>query len=240
MMNSNIQRYIKESFESLNINLDNNKIDKINKYINFLIKENKKHNLTAIKEPKEIVKVHFLDSAVVLNSEEIIGKIVDIGTGAGFPGFVFKILNEDIKLTLVESSLKKVNFLKMLQVELDIFSDIEVIHSRAEDLGKDIKYRGQFDIVTSRAVAPLNILLEYTAPFCKNNGKIILYKGPAYKKELEDADNAIQKLNLKLINTYSLDIPMLDGDRYILKFKRVDNLDNKFPRRPGIPKKRPL
>lgn len=239
-MSDDIKKYIKEAFNKLNIKLNDEKLKKIDKYISFLIQENKKHNLTAIKNIKKIVQIHFLDSAAILNSEKIKGRVIDVGTGAGFPGFVFKILIDDINLTLLESNLKKVNFLKMLQIKLDMFSDIEVIHSRAEELGHYIQYRKKYDVVTSRAVAPLNILLEYTAPFCEDDGKIILYKGPAYKKELEDALDAIEKLNLKLIADYKLKIPNLTGKRYLLKFIRVGNLDNKFPRRPGIPKKRPL
>jgi len=240
-MNKNsLKDYLDRGFKQIGLELNKNQKEQILKYIDFLIQENKKYNLTSITEPKEIVKVHFLDSAGLFLKSNIGGKVIDIGTGAGFPGFVFKILKPDVKLTLLEASLKKANFLKMLQVELELYEDIEVLHARAEDLGQNKDYRFQYDYVTSRAVAPLNILLEYTAPFCKNEGKILLYKGPSYQDELKEAHKAIQKLNLKYMNSYKLDIPFLDGTRYILEFVRKNELSDKYPRRAGIPKKRPL
>ena len=240
MKNNNLKKYIKSGFEKLNINLNQKQLDQFNKYVDFLIKENKKYNLTSITDPKEVVKVHFLDSAGIFKKEKIKGKVIDIGTGAGFPGFVFKILNPEIKLTLLESSLKKVKFLKMLQIELKILEGVEVLHDRAEDLGQSNDYRKQYNIVTSRAVAPLNILLEYTVPFCSDKGQLLLYKGPSYEKELKEAKNSVEELNLKLDSSYKLDIPLLTGERYILKFIRVGPLKDRYPRRPGIPKKRPL
>ena len=235
-----LSKIIKEEFNSMDINLSKHQITMINKYIDFLIKENQKYNLTSITEPKEVIKLHFLDSASVFQLKDINGKVIDIGTGAGFPGFVFKIIQNDIDLTLLEASLKKANFLKMLQVELDLYKKIEVLHDRAEDLGQNKLYRSKYDIVTSRAVAPLNILLEYTVPFCKLEGSILLFKGPSYKKELDEAQNAMKSLNTKLIDVYDINIPGLDQQRYILEFKVSSILDKKYPRRAGIPKKRPL
>lgn len=240
MDKNKLKEYITRGFNQLGIELKINQKEQIIKYIDFLIKENKKYNLTSITEPKEIVKVHFLDSAGIFVNENIKGKVIDIGTGAGFPGFVFKILNPAIKLTLLEASLKKVNFLKFLQLELKLVEGIEVLHARAEDLGQNRDYRFKYDYVTSRAVASLKILLEYTAPFCNDKGKILLYKGPSYKKELKEAQNAIDVLNLKHTKSYRLEIPFLEGTRYILEFVREDKLLNKYPRRAGIPKKRPL
>jgi len=235
-----LSKIIKEEFNSMDINLSKDQITMINKYIDFLIKENQKYNLTSITEPKEVIKLHFLDSASVFQLKDINGKVIDIGTGAGFPGFVFKIINNDIDLTLLEASLKKANFLKMLQVELDLYKKIEVLHDRAEDLGQNKLYRSKYDIVTSRAVAPLNILLEYTVPFCKSEGSILLFKGPSYKKELDEGKNAMESLNTKLIDVYDINIPGLNQQRYILEFKVANILDKKYPRRAGIPKKRPL
>jgi 16S rRNA (guanine527-N7)-methyltransferase len=231
---------IKDEFNSINLNLSDKQANMINEYMDFLIKENKKYNLTSITDPKDIIKLHFLDSAALFSKKDIKGKVIDIGTGAGFPGFVFKIINSDIDLTLLEASLKKVNFLKMLQVELDLYDKIEVIHGRAEDLGQDKAYRNKYDVVTSRAVAPLNILLEYTVPFSNPDGSIILYKGPSYKDELNEAENALKTLKTKLINIYDIDIPNLEQERFILEFNVRGNLDEKYPRRAGIPKKRTL
>lgn len=231
---------IKDKFKSIDISLNDKQADMINSYIDFLIKENKKYNLTSITDPNDIIKLHFLDSAAVFSKKEINGKVIDIGTGAGFPGFVFKIINTDIDVTLLEASLKKTNFLKMLQVELDLYDKIEVIHGRAEDLGQNKAYRNLYDVVTSRAVAPLNVLLEYTVPFCNSDGTILLYKGPSYKEELSEAKQAIKTLQTELINVYDINIPNFDHERYVLEFNFKGNLAQKYPRRAGIPKKRPL
>lgn len=240
MGKTNLKKYLIDSFDLLNIRLNSDQVDKIKKYIDFLIKENKKYNLTAIEKPYEIIDLHFIDSAVGLTKYNINGKVIDIGTGAGFPGFVFKILKPNIELTLLDSSLKKVNFLKMLQIEIDLSKNIEIIHGRAEDYGQKSKYRFKYDYVLSRAVAPLAVLLEYTACFCKPKGKILLYKGPNYKEELKEANNAIKKLNLKLKDVYSINHPNIDRERYLLELTSGGKLDNKYPRRSGIPKKRPL
>ncbi len=235
-----LKRFIYDGFSELNINLQQKQIERFYDYLKFLMAENKKYNLTSITDPKKISTLHFFDSAGLFLNNDIKGKVIDIGTGAGFPGFVLKIVRPDIAITLVESSLKKVKFLKMLQIELDLYDNIEVIHNRAESLGHDKNYRGRYDFVCSRAVAPLNILLEYTAPFCKKTGLILLYKGPAYKKELNGAQKAINLLNLRLKNIYKLDIPFLEKERELLAFERKDLLEDKYPRRPGIPKKTPL
>jgi 16S rRNA (guanine527-N7)-methyltransferase len=240
MKNKELNTLIKKGFKRLKIDLSKNQLSQLNKYIEFLISENKKYNLTSITDPKEIVKLHFLDSAGILLKEDIKGKVIDIGTGAGFPGFIFKIINPDLDLTLVEANLKKVNFLKLLQIELNLYENIEVFHKRAEDLAHDENYRHKYDFVTSRAVAPLNILLEYTVPFCKDEGKIILFKGPSYKEELDNSKKAMDILNAKLINIYELNIPFLKGDRFVLEFKSTDITGHKYPRKAGIPKKRPL
>jgi len=240
MKNKELNTLIKKGFKKLKIDLSKEQLFQLNKYIEFLISENKKYNLTSITEPKEIVKLHFLDSAGIFLKADIKGKVIDIGTGAGFPGFIFKIINPDLDLTLVEANLKKVNFLKLLQIELNLYENIEVFHKRAEDLAHDKNYRHKYDFVTSRAVAPLNILLEYTVPFCKDEGKILLYKGPSYKEELDNSKKALDILNVKLINIYELDIPFLKGDRFVLEFKSTDIIGHKYPRKAGIPKKRPL
>jgi 16S rRNA (guanine527-N7)-methyltransferase len=240
MKNKELNTLIKKGFKRLKIDLSKNQLSQLNKYIEFLISENKKYNLTSITDPKEIVKLHFLDSAGILLKEDIKGKVIDIGTGAGFPGFIFKIINPDLDLTLVEAILKKVIFLKLLQIELNLYENIEVFHKRAEDLAHDENYRHKYDFVTSRAVAPLNILLEYTVPFCKDEGKIILFKGPSYKEELDNSKKAMDILNAKLINIYELNIPFLKGDRFVLEFKSTDITGHKYPRKAGIPKKRPL
>jgi len=240
MNSKELNKFITTGFKGLNIDLSKEQLAQLNQYIEFLISENKKYNLTSITEPKEIVKLHFLDSAGIFLKKDIKGKVLDIGTGAGFPGFIFKIINPELDLTLVESNLKKVNFLKLLQIELDLYKDIEVFHKRAEDLAHDDNYRYQYDYVTSRAVAPLNVLLEYTVPFCSEDGKILLFKGPSYQEELDNSQKAMDILNAKLINIYELDIPFLEVGRFVLEFKRTDITGQKYPRKAGIPKKRPL
>ncbi len=240
MKNNEVKKYIKKGFEKINISLSKEQLIQLNTYMKFLISENKKYNLTSITEPKEIVKLHLLDSAGIFIKEDIEGKVIDIGTGAGFPGFIFKIINPDIGLTLVESNLKKINFLKLLQIELDLYENIAAFHERAEYLAHDDNFRYEYDVVTARAVAPLNILLEYTVPFCKKEGKILLFKGPSYPKELNNSKNAMDILNVKLKYIHELDIPFLEGSRFVLEFSRTDIIGKKYPRKAGIPKKRPL
>lgn len=228
----------------LGFNVQQSLLNKFWLYMEFLLAENKKYNLTGITEPEEIITKHFFDSLSLCVLDKINIKnsdyILDLGTGAGFPGLVLKIMFSDINIVLLDSTLKKVNFLILLISKLGIKNNIQVFHKRAEKLGKDINYRSSFDLVVSRAVAPLNILCEYTIPFVKNEGFAVYYKGPDYEQELGPAEEAISVLGGKIDSINKVKVPGLDGERYILVIKKVSSTPNNYPRRPGIPKKDPL
>ena len=233
---------IESGLDELNLDYDDNKIIKLWDYMNFLLKENKKYNLTNITDEKEVIKKHFYDSLAPLTMVKIdfAENILDLGTGPGFPGMVWKIFFPKKKFFLLDSTLKKVNFLKLLSVELELYNNLEIKHGRAETFAKNNKYREKYDLVLSRAVAPLNILAEYTLPFTSKNGLLYFFKGPDYKKEIKNSKNSFKKLGGKHIDTIELKIPGLDAERYLLIYKKVKNTSKKFPRRAGIPKKRPL
>ncbi len=216
-------------------------------YLNFLIQENKKYNLTGIDDPEKIIYKHFLDSLSIINKIEFKKneKIIDIGTGAGFPGFVLKIVFPEIDLILLDSRLKRIHFLKMLiNEQLSEYSylgdNIKIFHERAEKLAQNNNYRQKFDYVLSRAVAPMNILCEYTLPFLKMNKIAVLYKGKNYQKEIANAEKALTELGGKIVQVKNVEIPKIDKKRVLIYINKIADTPDKYPRKPGIPKKRPL
>ena len=239
---SEFKNYLTSNLEQMKIQYTTKKIKKLWTYMNFLIQENKKYNLTNITEKKEITKKHFLDSLAPLAEVDMnyFENIIDIGTGPGFPGMVWKIFFPKKEFLLVDSTLKKVNFLKLLSAELNIYDKLEIKHGRAEDLGNNKEYRDKFDLVLSRAVAPLNILSEYTLPFASQGAFLFYFKGPNYKKEILNSEKAFQKLGGKLEDSLKLNIPSLEAERYLIVYKKIKNTPNQYPRKAGIPKKRPL
>lgn len=242
MKYNEFNEYITKGLDQMEITYTSQKIKKLWVYMKFLLKENQKYNLTTITDEKEIIKKHFLDSLAPLVEVDMsyFEKIIDIGTGPGFPGMVWKIFFPDKKFVLIDSTLKKINFLKLLSVELDICNKLELKHGRAEDLGHQKEYREKFDLVLSRAVAPLNILNEYTLPFASKGSFLFYFKGPNYEKEIHNSEKAFKKLGGELEESLKLNIPSLEADRYLIVYKKTTNTPNKYPRKAGIPKKRPL
>ncbi len=241
MERERFNNYLTAGLKKFNIAYQPVQLDLLWEYMSFLIKENRKYNLTAIEEPEEIIIKHFFDSlapASLIDFESDI-RMIDVGTGAGFPGLVIKILYPTIKLTLLDSLLKRVNFLKLLTARLGL-EEIDIIHSRAEDLGQNNEYREKFDLAVSRAVAAANILSEYTLPLVREGGSVLLYKGPNYLDELTDAEDGISLLGGEITNLIEIDIPGLDEKRYLIQVKKRGKTPVKYPRRAGIPKKRPL
>ncbi len=200
------------------------------------------HNVTAIKDPFEIVVKHFIDSLFLAkfypNLKKGI-KIIDIGTGGGFPGIPLKIIFPNLELFLVESVKKKTDFLKLLIDNLNI-SGIIILRERAEILGQKKDLRERFDIVVSRAVAPLPVLLEITSPFAKVGGTLIAYKGEDVREELRGAKRALETFNLIIDDIYFYRLPIIDHKRSLVFFEKTKKLSDRYPRRPGIPQKRPL
>ena len=225
--------------EKLNLTLTEEQIEKFYNYMNLLIEWNKKINLTAIVEPKDIILKHFIDSLTI---EKYIKKgenIIDVGTGAGFPGIPLKIAREDLKITLADSLNKRINFLNEVINKLNL-KDIETIHTRAEELGKNKKYREKFDVATSRAVANMSTLSEYLIPFVKVKGRCICMKSSDIDTELENAKKAINILGCKIESKDKFDLPNSDLGRSVIILRKVKNTPSKFPRKAGTPAKEPI
>ena len=222
--------------KKINILLNEEQIEKFYKYMNLLIEWNKKINLTAIIEPKEIILKHFIDSLTINKYIKDNSKIADVGTGAGFPGLVIKILFPNLKVTLVDSLNKRIEFLKKVIQELNL-KDIEAIHARAEEFSK--LNREKFDIVTSRAVAPLNILLEYNIPLLKTNKYFVAYKG-IISQEIINSEHALKELNAKVENVEEFLLPIEQSNRTLVLIKKEKTTNKKYPRKNADIKKKPL
>ncbi|MDK2821116.1 MAG: rRNA (guanine527-N7)-methyltransferase [Clostridia bacterium] len=237
-----VNSQIIETFiQNTGIEITNDKQLKLRNYIDLLMEYNKKFNLTNITEEGEIWRKHVIDSLLIFYYLKIPNRIsmLDVGTGAGIPGLVLKICRPDLKITLLESQKKKVNFLNLVIDKLGL-NDVSCIWDRAEKLGHDLKYREKFDMVVARGVASLNILAEYCLPFVKIDGLMVAYKGPKAKTELSEAKNAINLLggNEVILKEYKL--PEGDDDRSLIIIKKDTMTPSKYPRRPGIAFKRPI
>lgn len=225
--------------EKLNLTLTEEQIEKFYNYMNLLIEWNKKINLTAIVEPKDIILKHFIDSLTIVKYIKEGETIIDVGTGAGFPGIPLKIAREDLKITLADSLNKRINFLNEVINKLDL-KNIETIHTRAEELGKNKKYREKFDIATSRAVANMSTLSEYLIPFIKVEGKCICMKSSDIDTELENAKNAINILGCEIESKDKFNLPNNDLGRSVIILRKVKHTPSKFPRKAGTPAKEPI
>ena len=230
---------LKNKCEKLKIKIEEKNIEKFYKYMKLLLEWNKKINLTAIIEPNEVILKHFVDSLTISKYIEDDSTLVDVGTGAGFPGMPLKIIREDLEITLVDSLNKRINFLKEIIEELEL-KNIKAIHSRAEEFGKNVKYREKFDYATSRAVANLSTLSEYLIPLVKIKGRIISMKGSEVKEELIDSKNAINVLGGKILKVDEFQLPSSDIKRNIIIIEKVKNTPNKYPRKAGTPAKDPI
>jgi len=205
------------------------------RYYELLVDWNSRMNLTAITEKEDVAKKHFLDSLLAIPYLPEGASCIDVGTGAGFPGIPLAIMRPDLSMTLLDSLNKRVGFLKEVCQELGL--TIQCIHSRAEDGGKSPLYRERFDIALSRAVAPLNVLLELTTPFVKVGGTAIAYKGPSAKEEMAACDRAKAVLGLDL-SLMAFDAQY--GERTLVMAKKIAPAPAKYPRKAGEPSKKPL
>lgn len=205
-------------------------------YFEELVSYNEKVNLTNIVEKYDVFTKHFLDSLLPIVEIPENASVVDVGTGAGFPGLPLKIVREDIELTLVDSLNKRITFLNMICDKLKIKSNN--VHSRAEDFAKT--NREKFDIATARAVAKLNTLLEYLLPLVKIGGHVIAYKGSNYQEELNDAKNAIEILGGEIVKTLPFSLPNETGERNIIIIKKIKPTPIEYPRGRNLPKSNPI
>ena len=222
-----------------NIEINDNQVSMFYEYMNLLLEWNEKINLTAITEPKEVIVKHFIDSILAAQFIKSESSIIDVGTGAGFPGIPLKIMNESLNLTLLDSLNKRTIFLQEVVNRLNL-KNVTIIHGRAEDIAQDNKHREMYDYAISRAVAPLNILLEYLVPYTRVNGNIIAMKGSSAEEEIDIAKNAINKLNVSIREKAVKQLPDESGERYILVFNKEKKTDKIYPRKAGTPKKNPL
>lgn len=204
-----------------------------------LLEENKRQNLVSRRSVYSELDKHIEDSRQLLEYMPISRqKIIDIGSGAGFPGMILALDSPQAEFTLVESDLKKSRFLKRVVAELNL-TNVEVIRSRVEELGRELDYREQFDICTCRAVASMNVILEYGFPLLKVGGKMVQWKGINYQQEIAEAHNALRLLRAEVsgVVRYTL---MEDRDRALVVVKKLKTTPEEYPRRTGIPTKRPL
>ena len=233
----NIKEFIEE-LKRINIEINEKQLEQLNKYYELLCIWNEKINLTRIVKKEDVYLKHFYDSATLNSIIELnnIENICDFGTGAGFPGIVIKILFPKIHITLVDSLNKRINFLNEVIKELDL-KNIEAVHSRIEDYAKE--NREKYDLVVARAVASLNILLEYSAPIIKINKNFVAMKANI-DEELENCKNAMQKLSLELVDRKEFILPKEESKRNLLLFKKKKATEKKYPRSSGEIKKKPL
>jgi len=242
-------RQLQAGARALGIDLTPAQLDQFERYYQALVQWNRKFNLTAITGYEAVQAKHFLDSlagAPILAKE--LGEalpmqrplhLVDVGTGAGFPGVPLKILEPKIKLTLMDGTGKKIQFLHRLIEELGL-ANAETVQGRAEELGRRPTYRGQFDVVTARAVAPLNTLVEYLLPLARRGGYALIYKGPGAPEEFRAARKAIDILGGETTRMAPVEIPFVEGRRFIFLIKKVRRTPDLYPRGQGLARKQPI
>ena len=239
MDNKDFNIILEQYLFDLNIVLNETQKNQFYDYMNLLIEWNKKINLTAIIEPNDIILKHFIDSMTINKYIKEKDEVIDIGTGAGFPGIPLKISIPNIKIDLLDSLNKRINFLSLVVNQLKL-ENIKCIHSRVEEFAKNKLNREKYDVVTSRAVANLNVLSEYMLPLVKIGGKCICMKGPNIKEEIENSKNAIRILGGEIEGVKEFNLPNTDINRTIIIIKKIKSTSNKYPRKPGTPSKDPL
>lgn len=225
--------------KAIGVELDSVALGRFETYYKMLIDYNQRMNLTAITEENDVIVKHFCDSLFLLTKYDIKSgaKVIDVGTGAGFPGIPLLIARPDIKLTLLDGLNKRLVFLKDVLEELGLKA--EIVHSRAEEGGNDKKYREKYDVATSRAVARLNVLSEYCLPYVKKEGVFLAMKGPAAAEELEEAQNALKILGGKVIRTEEYTLSD-ESTRSIIVTQKIAHTHPAYPRHNSKIKKQPL
>lgn len=240
--NSSFYNMLLKESNNIGIKLNNEQIVKFEKYKNLLVSWNEKINLTAITDDEGIVLKHFIDCLEIVKYIDEGKKIIDVGTGAGFPGIVIAIFfNGKVEVTLIDALNKRINFLQEVIKELEL-KNVIVEHARAEEIGSKENCREKYDYAVSRAVAPLNVLLEFDTPFLKIGGKCLLLKGSNIEEEIKLSKNALNVLNCKINNKYKYCYTYNNEiyNRYVVEIIKNDKTSLKYPRIYGKIKKNPL
>lgn len=233
-----------EELAAFHLQLTEEQLKKFYRYFELLEEKNKVMNLTAITEEREVVTKHFVDSlSLVRVFPELEGgrefSIIDVGTGAGFPGIPLKIVYPNLQVTLLDSLKKRVCFLQEVCSQLEL-EKISAVHGRAEDFGRDKNFREAFDLCVSRAVANLATLSEYCLPFVRIGGLFISYKSEEVGEEIKGAESAIKQLGGKIKSIQSFKLPKTDMGRSLIAIEKMKKLSGKYPRKAGLPSKDPL
>lgn len=239
-MDKNVEKII-DKIDEMGITISEKQAQQLYDYYNMLIEKNKVMNLTAITEFDEVILKHFVDSLYISEIIEMdkVESMIDVGTGAGFPGIPLKIIYPNIKVTLLDSLNKRVNFLNEVIDALGL-KNIEAVHGRAEDFGKNPKYREKYELCVSRAVANLSSLCEYCMPFVNKKGMFISYKAGECEEEIEKATKAIKILGGTLEEIEEFNLLDTDISRIFVCIRKKENTPKKYPRKAGVPSKEPL
>ena len=229
--------------ESLNIELDREQQEKFHQFYELLVEWNKVMNLTAITELEDVIYKHFIDSLSLVMAVKEIGEresnLIDVGTGAGFPGIPLKIIFPKISVVLLDSLNKRVRFLHEVIEKLNL-TEIEAVHGRTEDFGQDRIYREKFDYCVSRAVANMATLAEYCIPFVKTGGVFVAYKSGKIQEEMERGKKAVEIFGGEVVNIEKFVLAGTDAERELVVVKKVRKTDKRYPRKAGVPGKEPI
>jgi len=239
-MKKEILERLKEGAAQFGVDLQERHLQRFSLYGDFLIEYNEKVNLTALTDEEEVMEKHFIDSLSVMQIANLRPSmsVIDIGTGAGFPGVPLLIMEPNIQLTLLDSLKKRLDFLQELLNRLELTATL--VHQRAEDGAHNALYRERYDLALARAVAPLPILLEYCLPYVRSGGRFLAMKGPSLTEELADSQNALQILGGKAERDCCFLLPYSEQERRLLSVKKIRQTPIKYPRGAGTVKNKPL
>ena len=232
---------LKDCADKFNITITDDELAKFDKYFRLLIEWNEKINLTAITEPHEVAVKHMIDS-LSCHDEKIFAEnahIIDVGTGAGFPGIPLKIYRPDLKVTLLDSLQKRIKFLDEVIITLGL-KDITCVHARAEEGARQKQHREKYDVAVSRAVARLSVLAEYTLPYVKVSGCLVALKGAKFAEEADEAKRAVAMLGGEIEDVRPIHLPTLDDKRAIIIVRKTKPTPKTYPRKAGTPERKPL